>query len=115
MKFTKWVNEERTPDQKKAMALMDKVRKIIAKGNFSYHDISGDMSKAISLLKKGATKSEETQVNEVALLAGLADLAEYGKLAIKFGPKAAKKWRAIEKALGELNDIMLAAKKSEKK
>ncbi len=106
MRLNRHLTEAVSSEQKEAMALMDKVRKIIAKGNFSYHDISGDMSKAIRLLKKGATKSEEILVNEVAFLAGLADLAEYGKLAMKFGPKAAKKWRAIEKALGELNDMI---------
>jgi hypothetical protein len=54
------------------------------------------------------------RIDEVALLAGLADLAEYGKLVAQFGPKAAKKWRAIEKALGELNDMMKKEKAKQK-
>ena len=57
MKLGRYLTEGRTSEQKEAMALIDKVRKIIAKGNFRYNDISGDMSKAIALLKKGATKS----------------------------------------------------------
>ncbi len=57
MKFINYLDEAKNPEQKEAMALIDKVRKIIAKGNFRYNDISGDMTKAISLLKKGATKN----------------------------------------------------------
>ncbi len=58
--YEETISEGRTSAQKEAMALIDKVRKRIAKGNFRYNDISGDMTKAIALLKKGSTKSEET-------------------------------------------------------
>jgi len=53
----------------------------------------------------------DKRVDEVALLAGLKDMYEYGKLVAKFGPKAAKRWRAIENALDDLIDIMEKAKK----
>ncbi len=55
--YEETISEGKTTEQKEAIALIDKVRKRIAKGNFRYNDISGDMSKAIALLKKGATKS----------------------------------------------------------
>ncbi len=56
----------------------------------------------------------QERIDEVAILAGLKDLAEFGKLVVKFGPKAAKKWRAIENSLTELVDMMEKAKKAGK-
>ena len=55
MKMRHKRERQRTPDQLKAMALMDKVRDKIAKGA-RYNDVSADITNAIKLLKKGDKK-----------------------------------------------------------
>ena len=57
---------------------------------------------------------KEERIDEVAILAGLKDMYEYGKLVAKFGPKAAKKWRAIENALDDLVSMLEKEKAKQK-
>ena len=64
MKFENYIDEKRAPEVQQAAALMDIVRKKIVKGAV-YHDVSGDIEKAIRLLKKieATKKLDEAKLN----------------------------------------------------
>lgn len=116
MKFTKWVHEERTPDQKKAMALMDKVRGKIAKGA-RYNDVSADISNAIRLLKKGEKTSEET-INEGEVMDMVKQIMSDLKTVIKLTAQERKTkagFVKIDKELAKLINMMAAEKEKQKK